>query len=120
MPQWVGPPRGKVQNDFVRSSSVHPICCPSRCTIGRSAHPAPPDVAQASNCVRRRPSRPCPAHKAVWSLPIPLIGPRLQVLRLASERQVRSCGCARWEEHTSELQSRLHLVCRLLLEKKKK
>src|SRR2546422_11606396 len=29
-------------------------------------------------------------------------------------RQVRS------EEHTSELQSRLHLVCRLLLEKKKK
>jgi len=26
----------------------------------------------------------------------------------------------RSEEHTSELQSRLHLVCRLLLEKKKK
>src|SRR2546422_2767501 len=26
----------------------------------------------------------------------------------------------RLEEHTSELQSRLHLVCRLLLEKKKK
>src|SRR3989442_14049275 len=35
------------------------------------------------------------------------------------------CGCAprrerRSEEHTSELQSRPHLVCRLLLEKKKK
>src|SRR2546422_6644618 len=30
------------------------------------------------------------------------------------ERAMRS------EEHTSELQSRLHLVCRLLLEKKKK
>src|SRR2546429_2274710 len=30
------------------------------------------------------------------------------------DRQQRS------EEHTSELQSRLHLVCRLLLEKKKK
>src|SRR2546422_7448615 len=28
-------------------------------------------------------------------------------------------GRARSEEHTSELQSRLHLVCRLLLEKKK-
>src|SRR5256884_6437942 len=27
--------------------------------------------------------------------------------------------CRRSEEHTSELQSRLHLVCRLLLEKKK-
>src|SRR2546422_8450984 len=31
---------------------------------------------------------------------------------LARERSLRS------EEHTSELQSRLHLVCRLLLEKK--
>src|SRR2546422_8425862 len=29
-------------------------------------------------------------------------------------------GVLRSEEHTSELQSRLHLVCRLLLEKKKK
>src|SRR5687768_17836329 len=29
-------------------------------------------------------------------------------------------GGIRSEEHTSELQSRLHLVCRLLLEKKKK
>src|SRR2546429_7007139 len=29
-------------------------------------------------------------------------------------------GEPRSEEHTSELQSRLHLVCRLLLEKKKK
>src|SRR5437870_10172734 len=28
--------------------------------------------------------------------------------------------CTRSEEHTSELQSRGHLVCRLLLEKKKK
>src|SRR5690554_7473177 len=28
--------------------------------------------------------------------------------------------CIRSEEHTSELQSRPHLVCRLLLEKKKK
>src|SRR2546422_7044522 len=32
----------------------------------------------------------------------------------------RQCDVpARSEEHTSELQSRLHLVCRLLLEKKK-
>src|SRR5687768_18061163 len=30
------------------------------------------------------------------------------------------CIPSRSEEHTSELQSRLHLVCRLLLEKKKK
>src|SRR2546422_4490799 len=34
--------------------------------------------------------------------------------------QLASCGLTRRsEEHTSELQSRLHLVCRLLLEKKK-
>src|SRR2546422_39764 len=32
----------------------------------------------------------------------------------------KTWGRARSEEHTSELQSRLHLVCRLLLEKKKK
>src|SRR3712207_7479871 len=31
-----------------------------------------------------------------------------------------SVGVARSEEHTSELQSRQYLVCRLLLEKKKK
>src|SRR2546422_7787814 len=35
-------------------------------------------------------------------------------------RAVRDERSARSEEHTSELQSRLHLVCRLLLEKKKK
>src|SRR5687768_17831902 len=51
--------------------------------------------------------------------------------RLPTNSSVRSLpsGSCRWscsppagrsEEHTSELQSRLHLVCRLLLEKKKK
>src|SRR2546422_5067148 len=33
---------------------------------------------------------------------------------------LRGLRAPRSEEHTSELQSRLHLVCRLLLEKKKK
>src|SRR2546422_1863048 len=33
---------------------------------------------------------------------------------------VAALEMVRSEEHTSELQSRLHLVCRLLLEKKKK
>src|SRR5260370_32423602 len=33
---------------------------------------------------------------------------------------VTSCATERSEEHTSELQSHLNLVCRLLLEKKKK
>src|SRR2546422_6187967 len=40
---------------------------------------------------------------------------------LAGERELSLEGATlRSEEHTSELQSRLHLVCRLLLEKKKK
>src|SRR2546422_4432968 len=39
----------------------------------------------------------------------------------ASDGRTGSAGSGqRSEEHTSELQSRLHLVCRLLLEKKKK
>src|SRR3712207_8572531 len=40
----------------------------------------------------------------------------------AIAKSVTNCGCieidARSEEHTSELQSRQYLVCRLLLEKK--
>src|SRR2546422_8563126 len=39
--------------------------------------------------------------------------------RFANEDCKRQ-NAKRSEEHTSELQSRLHLVCRLLLEKKKK
>src|SRR2546422_6192068 len=38
----------------------------------------------------------------------------------AAVRANQPRGRERSEEHTSELQSRLHLVCRLLLEKKKK
>src|SRR2546422_9994665 len=36
------------------------------------------------------------------------------------QHQYHAAVHPRSEEHTSELQSRLHLVCRLLLEKKKK
>src|SRR5689334_24025562 len=36
-----------------------------------------------------------------------------------SKRRRRACEIERSEEHTSELQSQFHLVCRLLLEKKK-
>src|SRR5436305_6199686 len=38
----------------------------------------------------------------------------------SSPRSAGCCHTRRSEEHTSELQSRPHLVCRLLLEKKKK
>src|SRR2546422_7719359 len=39
--------------------------------------------------------------------------------RVSRCRRPQAAHAERSEEHTSELQSRLHLVCRLLLEKKK-
>src|SRR2546422_2831545 len=47
---------------------------------------------------------------------IPRLGPAPRVVYRGSKAHI----LPRSEEHTSELQSRLHLVCRLLLEKKKK
>src|SRR5690349_23519402 len=44
---------------------------------------------------------------------------RFIVLRCARDRGLRTRSARRSEEHTSELQSRRDLVCRLLLEKKK-
>src|SRR5689334_24165919 len=53
-----------------------------------------------------------------------VIGSRLYAIGLsAAQRRAAtaiSARCSRSEEHTSELQSQFHLVCRLLLEKKKK
>src|SRR3989442_11606419 len=43
------------------------------------------------------------------------VGDQAEVVRMLPQ-----VGMDRSEEHTSELQSRPHLVCRLLLEKKKK
>src|SRR2546429_974921 len=51
-------------------------------------------------------------HRAV----VRIVEPVLRVRLHGPDRGAR----VRSEEHTSELQSRLHLVCRLLLEKKKK
>src|SRR2546430_11877378 len=68
-------------------------------TLFRSRLPGEPeDHPQAAARVFRR--EPAPAGG---------VEPALQVL-----------GCFRSEEHTSELQSQSNLVCRLLLEKKKK
>src|SRR3712207_8886312 len=46
------------------------------------------------------------------------VGDYLQVVRRGLEQVCEPEGAARSEEHTSELQSRQYLVCRLLLEKK--
>src|SRR2546429_4154786 len=56
--------------------------------------------------------------KTIVVSPHRVFGPQTNdlVLQLRKRRMSK----VRSEEHTSELQSRLHLVCRLLLEKKKK
>src|SRR2546422_2007895 len=53
---------------------------------------------------------------------VPRVLPRRRGYPTPSVRRSRlsTPDRGRSEEHTSELQSRLHLVCRLLLEKKKK
>src|SRR3989442_9498938 len=45
---------------------------------------------------------------------------RMCVDQAGQDRRLAEVNHLRSEEHTSELQSRPHLVCRLLLEKKKK
>src|SRR5690242_21034466 len=45
---------------------------------------------------------------------------RVQQRDVRGERGAQPVGALRSEEHTSELQSHVNLVCRLLLEKKKK
>src|SRR5260370_30794653 len=71
----------------------------------------------------RPPTRNCDSTKsapssASWRWSVVLTGkglPYFATMRLASAATMSS----RSEEHTSELQSHLNLVCRLLLEKKK-
>src|SRR2546429_8833823 len=48
-----------------------------------------------------------------------VLGRKLTTIDYPEDTQVAAADVERSEEHTSELQSRLHLVCRLLLEKKK-
>src|SRR2546422_5525903 len=73
----------------------------------------------------RRPLRTCQRRSNRWrpSMESTIYEPPVALVTRAADAQFqpheRDSG-PRSEEHTSELQSRLHLVCRLLLEKKKK
>src|SRR2546429_4487368 len=67
-----------------------------------SLHDALPISLRRWDCIASRSARP-------------LIAVLITLARSGSKASI-----TRSEEHTSELQSRLHLVCRLLLEKKKK
>src|SRR5690242_21378988 len=71
-------------------------------TLFRSEAPTPasPPMARSSSGVKPRATEVAPSTRVWWSNP--------------------RARAARSEEHTSELQSHVNLVCRLLLEKKKK
>src|SRR6267143_5796401 len=85
--------------------------------VPRPASGAPPGYRAATPGATRSPWSPSARRwrQATWRSAAPLGNGRA----LASCVR-RPCGSARSEEHTSELQSQFHLVCRLQLEKKKK
>src|SRR5690349_23455844 len=75
-----------------------------------SVHGAVVSLGPASQTTRPR----CSSTHAASARPSPSRSPKARSWQYASAERTRS------EEHTSELQSRRDLVCRLLLEKKKK
>src|SRR5205809_5447552 len=97
-------------SSYLVRTSYHASATPEISTL--SLHDALPIsnlLRTRRRAQRRRDSQHCPQvrnQRHSWV-----------TLLLQSERILRF---PRSEEHTSELQSRLHLVCRLLLEKKKK
>src|SRR5437870_9898690 len=64
--------------------------------------------------------RSAPRDKGQRPEPTPASGKEIVEFARQQRTILTPCNGLRSEEHTSELQSRGHLVCRLLLEKKKK
>src|SRR5437870_10885606 len=95
----------------------------------RSLHRGQKTAQRSERIVHRRSFIPA-VHHAIRAMRIarlrPVVGPLgltnqlIESFGVAILKQVTRLLPARSEEHTSELQSRGHLVCRLLLEKKKK
>src|SRR3712207_7717223 len=79
-----------------------------------SLHDALPIFPTTAGCSGRRATRSRPG-QASWSGTASPACP----LSTRTSRRARRPRWIRSEEHTSELQSRQYLVCRLLLEKKK-
>src|SRR2546429_4660507 len=67
--------------------------------------------------IRRPPRSTLFPYTTLFRSPAPMAPPSSRAMRTSA--LTAKCAWPRSEEHTSELQSRLHLVCRLLLEKKK-
>src|SRR5207247_8350690 len=74
--------------------------------------------ASTSNCTGW-PGLMTPANFS-WMAVFSLRGFIATIVTTGMFSRMNSPGCTRSEEHTSELQSRVDLVCRLLLEKKNK
>src|SRR3712207_8359981 len=94
----VAKPYSSAPSSAATTTSRPVFICPSTCTTIRSRRP----LASSVCCVSARPSshgEPACLSEVSGAAPVPP-------------------SCPRSEEHTSELQSRQYLVCRLLLEKK--
>src|SRR5438876_8156709 len=105
---------GQMPKAFARQSE------PGRPRARAASPPADWGCRKADQQLLRRRSRP----HHFSPLPVQTSFPRRKTGRrcVAATPQVchrRSSNASRSEEHTSELQSPVHLVCRLLLEKKK-
>src|SRR5207253_10483414 len=101
------------------SLSTTQTTTPSIYTLSlHDALPISRGALRAAVAVRGRPSLPPRRRQAPGNVPDLARFPR-RPLRLAPAAWCARCPARlRSEEHTSELQSRGHLVCRLLLEKK--
>src|SRR5207247_6222167 len=107
------------------SSTSGPDLCPAPITSSLSSfHSSAPHRALHSSPTRRSSDLGCspsaappapPRRSSTTSPPSPTTPPSTNCMPPSSP-----WPCARSEEHTSELQSRVDLVCRLLLEKKKR
>src|SRR5205809_6320049 len=92
------------------------VICTCFIFSGSTAHRHPPSFP-----TRRSSDLDCPGKSGPWPPRESACEARARraCAGLRAECRARGPSHARSEEHTSELQSRLHLVCRLLLEKKK-
>src|SRR2546421_862238 len=108
------PPRSTLfpYTTLFRSSLLLILFCTA--WLARSTTPLMPEARPSTTFCWKFGSLPCLAADAFRHAPLETLSPR------PVEAPLREGGDqARSEEHTSELQSRSDLVCRLLLEKKK-
>src|SRR5262245_65378299 len=89
-----------------------PVAAPAATgvAIAAAAPAAPQRVTEGTLLFRGAEGTPVPAPRLATDVDLRVTGP---IARATVRQEFRS------EEHTSELQSLRHLVCRLLLEKKK-